>query len=284
MSDNFVTETTSSTAQIEVFSEDSELSQPTCTQRLLNTPELEPETTPSVLFSDLQVENISVKERISMDTHGFGRVPNTFMIPCLYKYNQDGQEMLDTLMIKGCEMSSRKGIQRVRYAPNRVSNQYSLIGNISNNIPQHVHFKEVVDDCIGQLSVFAECDLQSSFAAFEDGHYMPFKLLSGTKPTNFYDANGKLLQWHTIMEVPIRFIPTFSISKVYLSPFAQKACISLREAIITHVDDILYTPPRNSKHSLSERERQLIDRNNRESTPKNVEAAVTLAFQGCTLL
>lgn len=176
----------------------------------------------SVHFSELHCEHISLAEKVPVIIQGVknGEVLGHWQ-SCLYNQN--------SFIVRGCEMYSKRGISK-----QSCTSEQSLTGIISNTEPDQVHFKSVIEDCVNNLQILAESELQSLFLKSKDVYHMEFKLLP--KKTKFYDQDGNIIEWQGLRNASLRFIPTFCISRVYLTSLTKKVCITLREATILSIE------------------------------------------------
>lgn len=298
MSDNIVNETTNSIL-VEPNSTDNTLVEPSHEVSISEPSQVsqtetceEAKVVPSEMtfahFSTVRGINIVVMEKTCI-TRISPRGPvewKYFEIPCLYKHTQDGQEFLGNFVIKGCEMFSMKGILKRKYMHSTDIMGYALVGIISNSFSENVLFKSVMDECISQLSILTESELRSPFRTSGDTYSMGLPFMNEKTVPNFFDLNGNVLQWYTLTGVSLRFIPTFHITKVHLSPYINKVCINLQEVTVTHVNTMIYASPQIIKHPLDEYERRMtakVIRDTDEIVQKTVDVTTTVTYPSCTL-
>lgn len=137
-------------------------------------------------------------------------------------------EPVDRIIIKGCEMQSKFGIRKQK----EYSKPY-LIGILypDSNLEQLAFVScmngirdNIIDRATGLLD-----DIKSIFfiKEGEETHHISFNI---AKDCVFYDNDNNIIPWENLTRTPMKFIPTFCIHDIIITPHIKKFRILLLEA------------------------------------------------------
>jgi hypothetical protein len=205
----------------------------------------------TVSFLNFNKDNIFTMKKLEIPLLGCS------MIPCLYKYGCGTKDILGSFNIKGCEMYSPGGVRKTG-----THKFHSVGGVIVNDIDDNKIFKSIIDECVEVLATKTNTKIKSPLVPSGETHKILFYLSSinnktpnstnyeCSKFTHFHDSDRNLIPWENITNVPFRFIPTFCVTHVYLSPSVNTLKIKLIEATITYIDPQFISPSFNDNKLL----------------------------------
>lgn len=188
------------------------------------------------------------------------------IIPLLYNY---GDNKFDNVMIEGCEMEVYDGIRSHKIYNAKEREKYDIHARFDLSNPNHNQFLDMMkkfhDGCavyldwvkdIVKMHKFRKSDAEVTgfkYPVYTPRDWITGEILVGRDPsiflklvcngfeqTLFTDESGKVLPWHQLENVEMRFIPMIHVEGISIVSGYASLRIAVASAVVTGLQ------PRNS--------------------------------------